>query len=124
MDMKIRASVCSPDRISLEMSDINGSMVSFQLDAHEALGLMAAVTQAVNALPSAPTAPLHQQRAFLKSQNPSFQVGVKPGAVVLAIKPTSFPSLEFEFDAEMLSKLISDLRTAANVPSQTSTRSN
>jgi hypothetical protein len=113
----MKVSTKPPDRISLELSDAKGAPLSFGLDRHRALALMGSIVQAVNALPADPAAPLHLQRAFLKSQNPSFQVGVAgDGKVVLAIMPAPFPSLEFMFDAQTVTKLITDLRKAATVP--------
>jgi hypothetical protein len=38
------------------------------------------------------------------------------GGVVLAIRPDPLPPLEFEFNAESLTKLIADLRKAAAIP--------
>jgi hypothetical protein len=105
-------------RIVVEISDAKGAS-SFELDRHHAFALMVSIAQAVNALPHNPTEPLSSQKAVLKAKHPSFQVGIaQDGDVVLAIQPVPFPSIEFEFDAEMLGKLIADLRKAANLPRQ------
>lgn len=93
--------------VALEISDANGASASAELDRHQAFALIASIAQAINALPIDPTIPLHLQQAVLKSKHPSFQVGIAAnGDVVLAIKPDPFPSLEFEFEAQGLSKLI------------------
>jgi hypothetical protein len=105
--------------VALELSDASGATVSTEMDRHQALAMMMAIAQAVNALPTDQTTALHLQKAFLRAKHPSFQVGIAPdGDVVLAIMPAPFPSIEFLFDAEGLDKLIADLRRAANVPSQ------
>ncbi|MGB7102149.1 MAG: hypothetical protein WBD95_25730 [Xanthobacteraceae bacterium] len=63
--------------------------------------------------------PLHKQSPVLIAKHPSFQVGIaRDGNVVLAIKPAPFPSMEFEFDAKAVGKLIADLRKAAKIPAQ------
>ena len=105
------------DHILLEIEGANGATVSVELSRHQAAALILSLGQAVKALPYDPTEPLHLQGAVLQAIDPSFQVGLAPsGNVLLALKPGPFPSLEFEFEAQHLSKLISDLRAAANVP--------
>ena len=123
LTMKVSAN--PPDRISLELSDAKGSKVSLGLDRHQAFALMGMIAHGVNSLPVDPVAPLHRQRAALRSTNPSLQVGVGDGGnVVLSIVPAPFPPLEFHFDAQALTKLIADLRKAATVPSQSKGRAN
>jgi hypothetical protein len=107
------------ENVVLELPGANGAPVSLELNRHQALAMIGAILQAINALPTDQTTPLHLQKAFLKAKHPSFQVGIAPdGDVVLAIMPAPFPSIEFLFDAQGLDKLIADLRKAANVPSQ------
>jgi hypothetical protein len=124
-NVTIQVSTNPPNRIVLELLDANGAPVSLDLDRQQAFAVMGLIAQGVNALPADPAAPLHLQRAALKSTNPSFQVGIADGGnIVLAIMPTPFPSLEFEFDAPTVSKLIADLRKATNVPSHPTGRAN
>ena len=105
------------DHVLLEIEGANGATVAVELSRHQTAALILTLGQAVQALPPDPTEPLHLQGAVLHAIDPSFQVGLAPsGNVLLAIKPGPFPSLEFEFEAHLLSKLISDLRSAANVP--------
>jgi hypothetical protein len=121
----MKVSTNPPDRVLLELSDANGEPVSVEMDRHQAFALMGMIAQGVNALPADPAAPLHRQQAVLKSTNPSFQVGIAGGGeIVLAIMPAPFPPMEFRFDAEALTKLIEDLRKAANVPSTPAGRAN
>jgi hypothetical protein len=123
--VNMKVSTSPPDRVLLELSDANGAAASVRLDRHEAFAMMAAIAQGVNGLPADPAAPLHLQHPVLKSKNPSFQVGIaNDGDVVLAIMPAPFPSLEFEFDPQALTKLIADLRKAANVPTEPTGRAN
>jgi hypothetical protein len=125
LPLNMKVSTSPPDRVLLELSDANGATASVGLDRREAFALMAAIAQGVNVLPADPAAPLRLQRPIFKSSNPSFQVGIADeGNVVLAIMPAPFPSLEFQFDAQALTKLIADLRKAANVPSQPTARAN
>jgi hypothetical protein len=113
------------DHVALEISDASGKSASLQLDRRQAFLVIESIVQAIQALPTDPTIPIHLQRAVLKSKHPSFQVGIAAdGDVILAIKPDPFPSLEFEFEAQGLSKLIADLRAAANVPSHQSGKPN
>ncbi|WMT79589.1 hypothetical protein [Bradyrhizobium sp. Ash2021] len=107
------------DHIVLEIADANGeSGASIGLSRDDALALIGSIANAVNALPHDSSIPIHQQRAFLRAKHPSFQVGLaSDGGTILAIQPSPFPPIEFEFDADSLSKLIADLRKAANVPS-------
>ncbi len=115
--LPIQVSTKPPDRISLELSDSKGSSVCLELNKDQAFAVMESIAQGINALPRDPKVPLHLQRAVLNSRGPAFQVGIGgDGHVVLAIKPEPLPPMLFEFDAEALSKLISDLRKAANVP--------
>ena len=123
--LNMKVSTSPPDRVLLELSDANGAAAFVRLDRREAFALMAAIAQGVNVLPADSAAPLRLQRPVLRSSNPSFQVGIADeGNVVLAIMPAPFPSFEFQFDAQALTKLIADLRKAANVPSQPTGRAN
>ena len=111
--------------VLLEIEGANERTVSVELSAHQAAALILSLGQAVKSLPSDPIVPLHLQAAVLKATDPSFQVGLAPsGNVLLAIKPEPFPVLEFEFEAQSLSKLISDLRAAATIPTHKSDRAN
>jgi hypothetical protein len=107
--------------VALEISGANGASASLELDRHQAFALIVSIAQVISALPTDPITPLHLQRPVLRSKHPSFQVGIAAdGDVVLAIKPDPFPSMEFEFEAQGLSKLIADLRAAAIVPAHPS----
>ena len=111
--------------VLLEIEGANGTTVSVEMSGHQAAALILSLGQAVKSLPSDPIVPLHLQAAVLKATDPSFQVGLAPsGNVLLAIKPEPFPVLEFEFEAQSLSKLISDLRAAATIPTHKSDRAN
>jgi hypothetical protein len=55
--------------VALELSDASGATVSTEMDRHQALAMMMAIAQAVNALPADQTTPLHLQKAFLKGQS-------------------------------------------------------
>jgi hypothetical protein len=117
--MKARLSArCSGEKVALELLDASGEVIPLlELDRYEAFEALSSLAQAMSALPSDRTAPIHIQRPVLKSREPSFQVGVMPrGGVVLAIRPDPLPPLEFEFNAESLTKLIADLRKAAAIP--------
>ena len=123
--MTIQVSTTQSGHVALEILDASGVPVSLELNRYEALAVIGSIAQAINALPTDPTIPLHLQRAALKAKHPSFQVGIAPdGDVVPAIKPDPFPSMEFEFEPQGLSKLIADLRKAANVPGHPSNRAN
>ena len=108
----------------LVLMEIEGATkVSVELTGHQAARLILSLGQAVLALPHDPTKPLNLQGPILQAKDASFQVGISPsGNALLAIKPEPFPSMEFEFEAEALTKLISDLRSAANVPSHQQTK--
>jgi hypothetical protein len=112
------------DHVVLEIADANDQAgASVGLSRHDALALIGAIAQAVNALPHDSSIPIHQQQAFLRAKHPSFQVGLaSDGDTILAIQPSPFPPIEFEFDTDGLSKLIADLRRAANVPSHPQTK--
>jgi hypothetical protein len=106
------------DHVAVDITHASGQCVSVGLSRHQALDLILQLFQTLHALPSDPLQPLNQQVAFLRSRHPSFQVGMgNDGDVRLALKQEPLPPMEFDFDAESLSKLIADLRKAANVPS-------
>jgi hypothetical protein len=111
--------------VLIQIEDTNRPKVVVELDRHQAFAVAISICQAINALPSDLAVPLPLQKAVLRTKNPSFQVGIAPsGNALLALKPGPFPPLEFEFEAEDLTKLIADLRTAANVPQQHSSAAN
>ena len=105
------------DLVLMQIQGANGT-ISVELTGHQAARLILSLGQAVLALPHDPTKPLHLEEPILRAKDPSFQVGIaSSGNALLAIKPGSFPSLEFEFEVQPLSTLIEALRKAANVPS-------
>ena len=114
------------DHVVLEIADASGqSGASIGLSRDDALSLIGSIAHAVNALPHDSSISVHQQRAFLRAKHPSFQVGLtSDGSTILAIQPSPFPPIEFEFDADSLSKLIADLGKAAIVPSHRNDRAN
>lgn len=107
------------DYIELTIRDDNGQSASVQIDHHGSFAVILSIVQALRALPFDREAQIHGQQPVLTSKDPSFQVGVTPnGGIMLAIRPDPFPPLEFEFDAQVVAKLINDLRIAANIPAQ------
>jgi hypothetical protein len=112
------------DHIEVTIRDDNGQSASAQIDRHQSFAMILSIVQVLGKLPLDREAPLHGQQPVLTLKNPSFQIGVTPnGGIMLAIRPDPFPPLEFEFDAQLVAKLIDDLRIAANVPAQGGTTS-
>ena len=115
------AARCIGDRCVLELRDSKakgGPVASLELDRDGAFAALLSVAQALNALPlSDRDIPLVGQKAFFRSTDPSFQVGLtSTGKVILALKPEPLPMIEFEFDAETVAKLIAALIKASTLP--------
>lgn len=107
------------DHIEVTIRDDNGQSASAQIDRHQSFAVILSIVQVLGKLPLDREASLHGQQPVLTLKNPFFQVGVTPnGGIMLAIRPDPFPPLEFEFDAQLVAKLINDLRTAATIPAQ------
>lgn len=106
------------ERIKLTLLAENGQETSVALGRREALTLIVTIGKMANSLPADRAEPLGQQKEVLRLKDPSFQVGINHlGAVILAIRPHKFPSLEFEFNVEAVSKLIEGLKTVSTIPS-------
>lgn len=106
------------EKIKLTIKAENGQEASFALGRYDALTLLVAIGKMANGLASDRSWPLDNQKAVLKLKDPSFQVGINhEGAVILAIRPHSFPDFEFELDAAAVSKLIEGLEKVSTIPS-------
>lgn len=106
------------ETIKLTLQADNGQQMSVALDRYEALTLMVSIGKMANRRPHDRAETVGRQKTVLKLKDPSFQVGIHQlGGIILAIRPHSFPALEFEFDVHSVSKLIDGLETVAAIPS-------